>query len=1255
MKNNEERKSAIRIIGIEGENQNENAIKNSENKINTSSIINAGESFRKNLETQNENVMMSFVDLNVKNLLGNYLIDYKNDNSSDEELKNKIETVQNTIIASEGNFINLKNENEENVIENNKIKNQRNSVINFAKRKNQNKNQKSYSLIKENMNMTNISNFHKDNNRLSVDYYGNGIKSMINNLKSLNENPIQKKKSNKLSILSLNKNELKTEIKRNKSINAGQSSKKELIDSPKNNNHLNNNITNFHNIRPNNIIHNNNENRRRTINYTESRNLKSFQKNISPIIPDDENKDLTDIRNIFKMDEKKLKELSSIVVQIKQTLLFKPDNNQKMDNNNILGLPSSMDEKNNQKEIKEKMLEEGINENYLSEKEIFEEKKNQITQKEIQYRHLLKMSLVYDSLTDEEDGVKHEKTYNDEQGIFIRPDSIFKIYYDGFSLLFVLFSMFFIPLILAFPEYNENKVKLILLFIFDVIIDCFYFSDIIITCLTAVYYIIEEQLITEFSVILKKYIQGFFFLDLITAIPFNSILDFYDFKNVGKYINFPSYFRGIYLLRLIRLLKSFKVFLNNSFIENMINYLNMKVGSLDVDKYYRLFLSLFSTIYSFHLFGCIFIFIGKNNYPNWITYQGIDIQDNKDIYIASIYFVCATIFSVGYGDVVSKNHPERFFNVIMLTIGMLIYSWMVSALSNSFIDNSDSAIEYKKNLEVLIDIKGTYDNLPDNLYKKIRRYLIYKRNNDTINYNTIYDNLPIMLRNQLILEMYKPIIETFVFFKNFDNPDFILKVILRLKPFNGIRGERLVNDGDFIEEIIFVKRGTLVVEFPIPIVLKQYKGRRKSLLMSGSKKSNAHILNSIMQNGNLERRRMSSLNNLNTYTINNNLGKRVSSYIPNDLESRILNRRKSLLPQNLNKLQTYVKLLEIGKSEHFGDIIMFLNQRSPLSLRVKSRKAELLFLMKTDAIEISVGFPKIWRQILKNSLFNMQQIDNLINKYLKLFFINQQKPKKGIIDLFSQKASFMEESNNGNIEVKNNVNIKKKSSYFGNLNNQKTIMSMSSIASIEEKSENSNESSNFNNDSSETKNLEEFNSDESKKNNSIDSVKNVLIDSVGSNNSHFISEEFKNNENELKNDFLFKRGIKSNFMGFKGKNKFKDLEVCKNNSFSIRDIIIKNTTYNSLSNNNSGKKKDVKNFKKISQSTISSRGVYKSFSTHSLKKKKKSKLKTIKDNMKENEINLNNPQKFYTNIFSKMMIKDQKDSLLKKISNDSDY
>ncbi len=55
------------------------------------------------------------------------------------------------------------------------------------------------------------------------------------------------------------------------------------------------------------------------------------------------------------------------------------------------------------------------------------------------------------------------------------------------------------------------------------------------------------------------------------------------------------------------------------------------------------------------------------------------------------------------------------------------------------------------------------------------------------------------MRNTLIFEMYKPII------KNFDDKEFIWKVKLFLKPFNVIKGERLVNDGDFIDEIIFLK------------------------------------------------------------------------------------------------------------------------------------------------------------------------------------------------------------------------------------------------------------------------------------------------------------------------------------------------------------------------------------------------------------------------------------------------------------------
>ena len=49
---------------------------------------------------------------------------------------------------------------------------------------------------------------------------------------------------------------------------------------------------------------------------------------------------------------------------------------------------------------------------------------------------------------------------------------------------------------------------------------------------------------------------------------------------------------------------------------------------------------------------------------------------------------------------------------------------------------------------------------------------------------------------------------------------------------------------------------------------------------------------------------------------------------------------------------------------------MFLNKRSPLSLRVKTKKAELYFLKKIDAIEISSSYPNIWKRVNRASFHN---------------------------------------------------------------------------------------------------------------------------------------------------------------------------------------------------------------------------------------------------------------------------------------------
>ena len=51
--------------------------------------------------------------------------------------------------------------------------------------------------------------------------------------------------------------------------------------------------------------------------------------------------------------------------------------------------------------------------------------------------------------------------------------------------------------------------------------------------------------------------------------------------------------------------------------------------------------------------------------------------------------------------------------------------------------------------------------------------------------------------------MYESIINNFIFFKNFNNIDFIVRVILSLKPILALNNDILVKDGYFVE-ILFL-------------------------------------------------------------------------------------------------------------------------------------------------------------------------------------------------------------------------------------------------------------------------------------------------------------------------------------------------------------------------------------------------------------------------------------------------------------------
>ena len=291
--------------------------------------------------------------------------------------------------------------------------------------------------------------------------------------------------------------------------------------------------------------------------------------------------------------------------------------------------------------------------------------------------------------------------------------------------------------------------------------------------------------------------------------------------------------------------------------------------------------------------------------------------------------------------------------------------------------------------------------------------------------------------------MFKPIIRNFVFFKNIDNADFIVKVITSLKPLLSLKGDIIIQEGDFIKEIIFVRKG--IISLNISINLNDPVNSIKK-----------YYNNSEIGNLDISYTKSSSLRKYKCEIIN--LDNALDYSFPIKREDFGNNSEKG---DNIE----YIKIIEIRRNEHFGEALMFLNECCPLNAKVKSKTAELLMLRKMEAIEIYSIYPNIWKRINKKSLFNMEQISKKIKKVIfeisDKYNINIKKKYKSKIikkiqsNKKEEKKIIINEEKKTELKEKDNENINKEllqtnqtnMTFYNNSNLKKSTTTMSDFPS----------------------------------------------------------------------------------------------------------------------------------------------------------------------------------------------------------------
>ena len=615
-------------------------------------------------------------------------------------------------------------------------------------------------------------------------------------------------------------------------------------------------------------------------------------------------------------------------------------------------------------------------------KEIVEDDNNKM-----KYRNLFLCKNLYDSLDDEE-VLDEEKIYR----FHISTNSL-TIYILDFIILIASFiELYYLPLYISlhispYTIYHNNVSSIILIFM-----DITFILDLI-TGFFRSYLNFDEIMVERNLDICINYLTGWFCFDFIEAIPFFTLLD-YNMRNLSKKfieenkININMFNFGLnnkyFALTFIKILKLFKTFSENKTLYQFNKF-------LDKNKFFYEWKGLISIFWiilsSLHFCACFFIFLGKNEFHGWIVKNNLQNKTFFDIYITSLYYQMTTLTTVGYGDISATNGFEIIYGIFIIIIGTCVYSWTLTNISNYIKKNNEKYVDYEGKMKILREIKIEYPNIGKGLYDKIKRYLNYNKFEHKYNLKFILESLPSSLQNNLIIEIYKPIIKNFQFFKYFENSDFFVKIVTSLKPILSMKEDILIQEGDIIEDIIFIKTGVLALEIIIDLNDPK-KSVESHLEMTG--------MNCFK---NLSNNKFSFLMNLSSF--NSNYRTEIGKQIFNN--------------QYDNKKE--IKIIDLRKNEHFGDILMILNEKSPLTVKVKSKKAELFFLQKTEATEISNRYSNIWKRIVNRSLHNMKQIKHLIRKKVFLFI----------------------ESNNIDInpELKERYNINKKShisSFITNIN-----------------------------------------------------------------------------------------------------------------------------------------------------------------------------------------------------------------------------
>ena len=362
----------------------------------------------------------------------------------------------------------------------------------------------------------------------------------------------------------------------------------------------------------------------------------------------------------------------------------------------------------------------------------------------------------------------------------------FKIIWDIFNGIIIIFFIFYIPLSIAL---ELNIIHM------DVQINYFYFIYMIIDMMiqmNTLYFENGIEVHNKFKM-MKYYVNSNFASDLI---GFMSLL----ISFVGR-----NYFliEIFIMFELFYLIKFFSLIEINRRLMHRFEFGRRSKGIKD------LFSLFFCVLLIIHCLACFWIFISNQKYfpqaryqNTWLTKLDLENADWYLIYIYASYWGAITVMTVGYGDITPSNPLETLFTYFTVMFGCMVFAYIINSLGSIIHEINKNKTRfmylyiYTKVIyfslillySLTLDVINSYmrrKKINIELQTKIREYLkfIWKQKSflNVEEEEKIINSLSSSLKEELLIESFGYFLKNNEFFTNNFSDDALRKTVFAIK------------------------------------------------------------------------------------------------------------------------------------------------------------------------------------------------------------------------------------------------------------------------------------------------------------------------------------------------------------------------------------------------------------------------------------------------------------------------------------------